>query len=30
VGKEKATFTPKLSMELPRDKERERQASERE
>jgi len=34
VGKEQATFTPKLSMELPREKERdavkERQASERE
>ena len=28
VGKEKASFTPKLSMELPREKEKERQASE--
>ena len=29
VGKEHSSFTPKLSMELPRDKEKERQASER-
>ena len=29
VGKEKASFTPKLSMELPREKDKEREASER-